>query len=205
MHRRLRLLTAAVFALLASTALAADGYRTIDGPTPGDDPDTIEVMEFFWYGCPHCDRFAPIIEQWKSDLPEGVAFRHVPAVLSASWELHGRAFYAAEIMGVLEEFHRPMFHAIHDEGRKMDSAAEIGEFASSLGIDGEQFVSTMNSFAVDTRLRQARGLQRAYGVSGTPSVVIDGRYLTSGREAGDFDRMIEIINERVTALRGDPD
>lgn len=203
MLRHLRPLTAAALLLLASTALAADGYRTIDGPTPGDDPDTIEVMEFFWYGCPHCHRFAPIIEEWKDERPDDVVFRHVPAVLAGSWETHARAFYAAEIMGVLERFHRPMFRAIHEQGQKLDSATKIGEFASSLGIDGEQFVSTMSSFAVDTRVRQARSLQQAYGVSGTPSVVIDGRYLTSGREAGGFDQMIEIINERVAALRGD--
>lgn len=203
MHRRLRPLIAAALALLASAVLAADGYRTIDGPTPGDDPDTIEVMEFFWYGCPHCNRFSPYIEEWKQERPDDVAFSHVPAVLSASWEVHGRAFYAAEVMGVLEQFHQPMFRAIHDEGQRLDSATKIGEFASSLGIDGERFVSTMSSFAVDTKMRQARSLQRAYGVSGTPSVVIDGRYLTSGREAGGFDRMIEVINERVAALRGE--
>lgn len=204
MYRRLRVLAAAALALLASPALAAEGYRTIDGPTPGDNPDTIAVMEFFWYGCPHCNRFAPMIEEWKEqDHPDDVAFRHVPAVLSASWEVHARAFYAAKVMGVLEQFHRPMFRAIHDEGRPMESAAEIGEFASSLGIDGERFVSTMNSFAVDTKIRQAKNLQRAYGVSGTPSVVIDGRYVTSGAEAGSFERMIEIINERVAALRGE--
>lgn len=204
MHRRLRLLSAAALALLASTALAAEGYRTIDGPTPGDDPDAIEVMEFFWYGCPHCYPFAPMIEDWKQqDHPDDVAFRHVPAVLSASLEVHGRAFYAAKVTGVLEQFHRPMFNAIHEEGRPLESAAAIGEFASSLGIDGERFVSTMSSFAVNTRIRQAKNLQRAYGVSGTPSVVIDGRYITSGGEAGSFERMIEIINERVAALRGD--
>lgn len=203
MPRYLRPLTAALLALLASAAMAADGYRAIDGPTPGDDPDTIEVMEFFWYGCPHCHRFAPVIEEWKQNRPDDVAFRHVPAVLSAAWEVHARAYYAAEIMGVLEQFHRPMFRAIHEQGQQLDSATKIGEFASSLGIDGEQFASTMRSFAVDTRVRQAKSLQQAYGVSGTPSVVIDGRYLTSGREAGGFDQMITIINERVAALRGD--
>lgn len=204
MYKRLRLPTAAALALLASTALAAEDYRTIDGPTPGDDPDTVEVMEFFWYGCPHCNRFAPLIEEWKSrDHPDDVAFRHVPAVLSASWEVHARAFYAAKVMGVLERFHRPMFDAIHEQGRPLESAAAIGEFASSLGIDGERFAETMQSFAVDTNVRQARSLQRAYGVSGTPSVVIDGRYVTSPGEAGSFERMIEIINERVAALRGD--
>lgn len=204
MHRRLRPPSLAALALLASAAFAAEGYRTIEGPTPGDDPDTVEVTEFFWYGCPHCHRFEPLLREWKGqERPDDVVFRYVPAVLSASWEVHGRAYYAAEVMGVLERFHLPMYRAIHEEQRRLDTATEIGEFASSLGIDGERFVSTMNSFAVETKMRQARNLQRAYGISGTPSVVIDGRYVTSPREAGDFDRMIEVINERVAALRGD--
>lgn len=204
MHRHLRPLTIVALTLLASVAVAAEGYRTIEGPTPGGDPDAVEVMEFFWYGCPHCHRFEPLLQEWKNrERPDDVVFRYVPAVLSASWEVHGRAYYAAEVMGVLEQFHQAMYRALHEEQRQLDTATEIGEFASSLGIDGERFVSTMNSFAVETKLRQARNLQRAYGISGTPSVVIDGRYVTSPREAGDFDRMIEVINQRVAALRGE--
>ncbi len=202
---------AAVFGLLltvllsSAAAFAAERYQTLEGPKPGDDPDTIEVREFFWYGCPHCDNFRRHIADWKENLPEGVTFTHVPAIFRPGWEVHARAFYAAKVMGVLERFHRPMFEAIHDEGRNLQSAEAIGAFVDELGIDGDKFVETMNSFAVNTRIKRAKRLQSAYGIRGTPSVVVDGRYLISAGDAGSFDNMIEILDERVAAIRDGSD
>lgn len=193
-----------LLALAPAAALAQD-YETIDGPRLGDDPDTIEVIEFFWYGCPHCDRFRPHIERWKQSRPDDVDFRHMPAVLSPRWETHAKAFFAASIMDVLDVFHEAMFDALHRERRELDTATEIGEFVETLGIDGEKFVATMQSFAVDTRIRRARSLQRAYGVTGTPTVVIDGRYRTSGAMTGGVANMIPVINERIEAIRNGND
>jgi len=205
MHRFLRSLAAAMLALLVtSPALAAGGYRALDGPQPANDPDKIEVIEFFWYGCPHCYRFEPMIQQWaQQEKAPNVEFRHVPAILSRAWELHGRAFYAAKVMGVLDRFHQPMFDKLHEDHRGLSNEDEIRDFVDSLGIDGDQFVKTMNSFAVDTKIRRARSLQKAYGVSGTPTVVIDGRYVTSGSMAGSLQRMIQVINDRVAAARSE--
>jgi thiol:disulfide interchange protein DsbA len=192
----------AVFLLCVSTvSYAQQGYRTVTGARSTGAPDTVEVIEFFWYGCPHCYNFEPYIEKWKKDLPENVTFRYVPAVLSQRWELHGRAFYAAKLMGVLEPFHGSMFSALHEENRRLTSEQAIGQFVSELGIDREEFIATMNSFAVDTRIRKARDLQKDYGISGTPSIVVDGTYVTSGSRAGNFKRMIEIMNERVKQAR----
>lgn len=183
---------------------AAD-YRVIDSSASPSDPESIQVTEFFWYGCPHCYRFAPRIAEWEASKPDDVEFRHIPAVLSERWALHGRAFFAAQALEVLDEFHMPMFRAMHEDGKRMRSEEEIGEFVASLGLDGEEFVSAMNSLGVNTRMQRARDLQQTYGVSGTPSVVIDGRYITSGSMAGDFDRMIQVIDERVAAARGERD
>jgi thiol:disulfide interchange protein DsbA len=198
--------TVGLVALGASAAaMAAERYQTLDGPKPGDDPDTIEVREFFWYGCPHCDNFRHHIDEWQADVPEGVTFSHVPAIFRPSWEVHARAFYAAKIMGVLDRFHHPMFEAIHDEGRSLDLPEAIGAFVQELGIDGERFVDTMSSFAVNTRIKRAKQLQSAYGIRGTPAVVVDGRYVISAGDAGSFDNMIRIIDERVAAIRGGDD
>jgi thiol:disulfide interchange protein DsbA len=98
-----------------------------------------------------------------------------------------------------------MFRAMHEDGKRMRSEAEIREFVDSLGLDGEEFVGAMNSLGVNTRMQRARDLQQTYGVSGTPSVVIDGRYITSGSQAGSFERMIQVIDERVAAARGERD
>lgn len=203
MHRLLSACMLAWALLASGAAAAADDYRVLEGAQPGNDPDTIEVVEFFWYGCPHCYNFEPYVERWKQNQPEGVEFRYVPAVFSPRWEVHGRAYYTAAVLGVLDTFHDAMFRALHEDGRSLDTASKLGDFAAELGLDGEKFASTMNSFAVDAKIRQARSLQKAYGISGTPSVVIDGRYVTSGSMAGGFDRMIEVINERVAAIRGD--
>lgn len=203
MIRLSRILALAILALVSVAASGAEGYRSVGASTAAAESDAIEVTEFFWYGCPHCYRFAPYIARWSKDLPEDVEFRHVPTVFAPSWEIHGRAFYAAKAMGVLEQFHPAMFKAMHEQGRKLDSEQAIGEFVSSLGIDGDQFVETMQSFGVDSRMRQARELQKTYGIQGTPSVVIDGRFVTSGSEAGSFERMIQIIDERVAAARGE--
>jgi thiol:disulfide interchange protein DsbA len=203
MIRLSRILVPAILALVSATAFGAEGYRTVGGTNAAAESDTIEVTEFFWYGCPHCDRFQPYIARWSEDTPEDVTFRHVPTVFAPSWEIHGRAFYAAKAMGVLEQFHPAMFEAIHDDGRNLESEQAIGEFVSSLGIDGEKFVETMGSFGVDSRMRQARELQQTYGIEATPSVVIDGQFVTSGSMTGGFEGMLRVIDERVAAARGE--
>ncbi len=205
MLRLSRLFILALLVFAAQAAFAQQGYRTVSGSGGAGDPETIEVTEFFWYGCPHCYRFAPHIARWSEDVPEDVEFRHMPAVFAPSWEIHGRAFYAAKAMGVLEQFHPAMFQALHEQGRRLDSEQAIGEFVSELGIDGDEFVSTMQSFAVDANMRRARDLQQTYGISGTPSVVIDGRFVTAGGMAGSFEEMIQVIDERVAAARGGSD
>ncbi len=206
MMQRVIQTAAAVLLLVAFVpAVNAADYRVIDSSGRPGESDSIQVTEFFWYGCPHCYRFAPLIEEWQQSKPDDVEFRHIPAVLSERWALHGRAFFAAKALGVLDEFHRPMFRAMHEDGKRMRSEEEIGEFVNSLGLDGDEFVDAMNSLGVDTRMRRARDLQQTYGVSGTPSVVIDGRYITSGSQAGSFERMIQVIDERVAAARGERD
>lgn len=193
----------ALLLALAPAAYAQQDYRTIQDAGSRGDPETVEVIEFFWYGCPHCYNFEPYISQWKKDLPNNVTFRYVPAVFSPQWELHGRAFYTAKLMGILEQFHGPMFTALHEENRTLDSEKAIVQFVSELGIDAQKFSETMNSFAVDAKIRRARDLQETYGISGTPSVVIDGTYVTSGSLAGGFERMIEVMTERIERARAE--
>jgi thiol:disulfide interchange protein DsbA len=205
MQRFIQAAAAALFLIAFVPVASAADFRVINSSGPSGDSESIEVTEFFWYGCPHCYRFAPVIEEWRQSKPDDVEFRHIPAVLSERWALHGRAFFAARALNVLDEFHMAMFRAMHEDGKRMRSEAEIREFVDSLGLDGEEFVGAMNSLGVNTRMQRARDLQQTYGVSGTPSVVIDGRYITSGSQAGSFERMIQVIDERVAAARGERD
>lgn len=186
-------LALATLALIPATASADDDA--------GDTAD-VEVIEFFWYGCPHCFRFQTEIDNWLADIPEHYDFKRVPALISAGWETHARAFYAAQVLGEHDNFHDAFFLAIHRDGRRLNSIDSIAEFAGERGIDAERFASTMESFAVESRLRRARKLNREYGLSGTPSMGVDG-HLVSPRDAGSFAEMLRMVDDHAAAANRD--
>jgi len=164
----------------------------------------VEVVEFFWYGCPHCYRFQTHLEDWEEDgMPDNVEFRQVPAILSQDWVVHGRAFYAAQLMDVLDQFHQPFYDAIHQDKRNLNSVDSIAAFAGELGIDAEEFADTMESFAVENRLREARNLNQEYGVRGTPTMGVAGDKSVSPSEAGSYEAMLSMVNEYVAEARGE--
>lgn len=165
-----------------------------------DDGKRVEVIEFFWYGCPHCYRFQPHLAQWAQQHADGIEITHVPVVLNPGWEVHARAFYTAHLLEGLEDFHFAFYRAIHEDGNRLDQPDDIAEFAGTLGMDEERFLATMDSFAVDNRIQAAQRLQREYRVSGTPSVGIDGRTV-SPSEAGSMANMLEMMDEHVRNAR----
>jgi protein dithiol oxidoreductase (disulfide-forming) len=155
----------------------------------------IEVIEFFWYGCPHCNAFEPTLEAWVKKLPADVAFRRVPvAFREEPFVAHQHIFYALEAMGQVEAMHRKVFYAIHNDRAQLSKPAEIAAFMSKNGIDGAKFLDTYNSFGVQTKVRQARQLAEAYKIDGVPALGIQGRYFTSGTLAGNTDRALEVTN-----------
>ncbi len=175
----------ATLALLPATAAADEDA--------GERAD-VEVIEFFWYGCPHCYRFQSELHDWLPDTPDHYDFQMVPALIADGWEVHARAFYAAQLLGELDNFHLPFYQALHQDNRRLNSVEGIAEFAGELGIDEERFASTMESFAVESRLRRARELNREYGLSGTPSMGVDGK-LVSPRDAGSFAEMLRMVDD----------
>lgn len=180
---------------LALLAGAPSAALADDSDSSGDN---VEVVEFFWYGCPHCHRFQTHIEDWEEDgMPDHVEFRRVPAILSEDWIVHGRAFYAAQLLEVLDEFHQPFYDAIHQDNRNLNSVESIAEFAGELGIDAEEFADTMESFAVENRLRDARELNKQYGVRGTPTMGVAGDKSVSPSEAGSFEEMLSMVDEYI--------
>jgi protein dithiol oxidoreductase (disulfide-forming) len=155
----------------------------------------IEVIEFFWYGCPHCNAFEPALEAWVKKLPADVAFRRVPvAFREEPFVAHQHIFYALEAMGQVEAMHRKVFYAIHNDRAQLSKPAEISAFMAKNGIDGAKFLDTYNSFGVQTKVRQARQLAEAYKIDGVPALGIQGRYFTSGTLAGNTDRALEVTN-----------
>lgn len=158
------------------------------------DGDKIEVLEFFWYGCPHCYSFEPYVSNWKKKKPENVEFVRVPATFQPLWQLHARAYYALEMLGVGEKIHMKFFSEIHNNKNYMKTLDALTKFVQQHGVDRTEFVDAMNSFAVETKVRKAQKLVTDYKLTGVPAVSVNGKYLISASMAGSYDNMIKIIN-----------
>jgi thiol:disulfide interchange protein DsbA len=177
--------------------LAAEGYELINPPQNTSTPDKVEVLEFFWLGCPHCYSFEPSIAAWEENMPENVAFIREAPPLNPSWEEHSRAFYAAQLMGQEAPFVHAMFKAIHEERKRMRKPSDIAELAAEVGMDKDKFIKTMKSFAVQTKMNRAMQLAKGAGISGVPSIVINGKYRTGAGLAGGNAGIIDVINQTI--------
>jgi len=169
-------------------------YTRLAKDVTTESGDKVEVLEFFWYGCPHCFKFEPTISKWKKNKPANVHFTRIPAPLNPSWMPHTKAYYALEIMGKGEQYHEALFKAIHVERKKLYDMAAITKFLASKGVDEKAFTSNVNSFAVEMRARKAMQLSRDYKLSGVPMMAVNGKYTISAQQAGGYKQMIEITN-----------
>jgi thiol:disulfide interchange protein DsbA len=162
----------------------------------------VEVIEFFWYGCPHCNAFEPLLEAWVKKLPEFVAFRRVPVQFREEpFGSHQRIYYALEAMGQLEAMHRKVFYAIHNDRQRLDKPADIQAFMTKNGVDGAKVVELMGSFAVQTKARQAKQLAESYKIDGVPALGVQGRFYTTGSLAGGQDKMLVVADFLIQASR----
>jgi thiol:disulfide interchange protein DsbA len=182
-------------------------YEVIKPAQPTSAPaGKVEVTEFFWYGCPHCFRFEPYVKGWLKKKSDDIVFRRVPAMLSPKWESHARAYYAAEVMGVTEKLHEPLFLALHAQKKRIYKEEDILDFVEELGIDRDKFMQTYKSFAVSSKIQQSKKLGEAYNLGGVPSVVVNGKYLTSASHAGSYKALTILMNalalKELEALKG---
>ena len=161
----------------------------------------VEVVEFFWYGCPACYAFEPVLEAWVKRLPADVAFRQVPVGFMAPHQQHQRLFYAIEEMGAQAVMHRRVFNAIHQQGNRLNSDASIAQLAKDSGIDGDRLVQTMKGFSVATKATRAQQLTDAYKIDGVPSLGIHGRFYTSAALAGSQERAVAVADFLIQLAR----
>jgi protein dithiol oxidoreductase (disulfide-forming) len=189
-------------------ALAAAGYengvhyqRLSPTQPTSSSPDQIEVAEFFMYSCVHCYNFEPYVQEWLTTKPEYVNFVRVPTVWNPVVRLHGQAFYAAQVLGKGEEMSAPFFREIHVNNNYLDSEASLAEFFSRFGVDQEEFSKAFNSFSVHTSVERADELTRRYRITGTPSVVVNGKYVTTASMAGGYDQLMALVNALVESER----
>nr|MBV6629372.1 thiol:disulfide interchange protein DsbA/DsbL [Oceanococcus sp. HetDA_MAG_MS8] len=177
-------------------------YKSARSDFPDPDSARPDVIEVFWYGCPHCYQFDPVLEQWLDEKPDDVNFRRVPTALGrAVGKLHAKAYYTAELLDVLDPVHQALFRAMHQQRKRLNSESEIEEVFVANGVSAEDFRGTFNSFAVESKVAQGENLIRALGIPAVPAMAVDNQYWTSGREAGGFEGMISVVDHLVEQSR----
>jgi len=201
-------LSLAIFAPLAAQAeewQADEHYDLITPPVRTANQDKIEVVEFFWYGCGHCYNFEPLVSEWKKGLGDDVVFVGSPAVWNKPMELHARAYYTAQALGVLDTMHMVLFQAMNVDRKRLASEAEIRQLFTAHGVSAEDFDRAFDSFGVNSQVRQANSRARAAKITGTPEMMVNGKYRISTRKAGGQANMLKIADfliakERAAAL-----
>lgn len=185
------------FATLSITQpVQAAGFENIDPPQNTSVTDKVEVLEYLWLGCPHCYALEPSMEKWEETKPDYVEFVREAPPLNPSWENHSRGFYAAQLLGMEQEFVVAMFEQIHQKKKPMRDKKKIAELAGTLGMDEAKFLSTMDSFAVEGKLKRATNMAIKSGISSVPSLIINGKYRASSSISGGHQGIIDTINER---------
>ena len=168
--------------------------------------DQIEVLEIFWYGCPHCYALEPYLKKWLKNKPEFVEFVQLPAVLNRSWAFDARVFYTFVALGLMDELHEAYFDAIHQDRRRMKNVEQVASWAKEQGIDPKLILDTFNSFGVDSMLANATQMSGRYEADGVPTIIIDGKYRTTVSLAGGHNEIIDLINylaQRAKSERAD--
>ncbi len=200
-------------AALAATGLALpahaqkkpeDGsdYLTLDKRVPVEAPaGKVEVIEFFWYACPHCNAFEPKLEAWIKKNPADVMVKRVPVAFRDNFVPQQRLFYALEAMGKLDEVHRKVFNAIHVDKLALNKEDLITAWVEKQGVDKAKFAELYNSFSVSTKARRATQLQDAFKVQGVPAMGVAGRWYTDGTLAGTMDRALQVTDYLLAEAR----
>jgi thiol:disulfide interchange protein DsbA len=155
-------------------------------------PDQVEVAEVFWYGCPHCFHFDPMVEAWRAKKPDYVNFVRIPAVWNPLLQMHARAFYTAEALGKGAEMHSEFFKEIHERGNSLETEQKLQEFFGRFGVDATAFKTAFDSFAVHAKLQRADELNRRYRIGGVPTLIINGKYTTEGSQTANYDDLLEL-------------
>lgn len=183
---------------LSAWARAEGGYETLTPAQPVQNPDKIEVIEFFWYGCPHCYHLEPAMNAWLKTKPANVEFIRQPAVFSELWGKHAKAFFVAEALGVQEKVHADLFNVIQQDAKKnLTTEADLAKFFVAHGVKEEDFHNAYNSFMVDAKMRQAETMGARYGITGVPALIVNGKYRVTGQTAKSQENMLTVTNQLI--------
>ena len=174
------------------------GYEELSTAQPVQVANKVEVIEFFWYGCPHCYTFEPKLHKWEQNLPENVHFIRQPAIFNDLWGKHAKAYFVAEALNVVDKIHADFFEVIQNKKQKLQTEDQLAKFFVAHGIDESQFRETYNSFLIDAKMRQAQAMAPRYGITGVPAVIVNGKYKITARLAGSNEKMIDVMKKLIT-------
>ena len=196
--------------LLIATSLFA-GSAAFAEPIPGKDytilnppqPTSamkIEVLEFFFYGCSHCYRLHPLLTSWEKNMPKDVELTFVPTIFRESWEPMARTYYALESLGQQMKLRDPLYRAWNEDKIDINDEAKVSDFVAQHGVDKAKFTAAYNSFSMQSKVTRAKQMIRSYGINGTPSLVVDGKYLITGLQPDDT---IRALNDVIAMARNE--
>jgi thiol:disulfide interchange protein DsbA len=184
-------------------AQAKPSYKPLATPQAVETGDRIEVIEFFWYGCPHCFDLEPFLRKWTAQLPKDVEFRRIPAVPTERWLPNARTYYTLEALGLVEKLHGEVFDAIHIDRVNLNDEKTQLDWMAKKGVDRDKFAEAWKSFSVQSKTKRAVQLTQAYDVSGVPTLVVDGKYATSLSMTGSPEGLMKTLDELIVKARAE--
>jgi protein dithiol oxidoreductase (disulfide-forming) len=178
-------------------------FDAVSQTIPTDDSKKIEVMEIFWYGCSHCFQMEQPLHAWLKNKPADVNFKRIPGIPNASWAPMAQTYFAMETLGITEKLHSKLFHAVHKEKslNPTNQKAALDWLVANSGMDRSKVEETFNSFTVNTNMKRAAQIFRSSGATGVPSLVIDGRFITSGTMAGGNAQALQVTDYIINNIR----
>jgi thiol:disulfide interchange protein DsbA len=205
--RALTFLAATVFSLsvFAAPEEAFEGhdYTRLSTPQPVATGKKVEVLEFFWYRCPHCFHLEPGLTTWLKTLPQDAQIRRVPAVFRDDWMPGAKLYYTLEQMNLLGKLHEKVFDAYHVENLNLNDPAVLGGWIAKQGVDRKKFDGIYRSFSVQSKATQGARLATVYGITGVPAFVVDGKYSTSVGMTGSEARLFEVLDQLIVKARAE--
>ncbi len=189
-------------ALLLAFALPVTGQEYEQGinyfplkiPQPVHTGDKVEVLELFWYRCPHCFELEPYLNKWQKSKPDFIEYVRLPAVLNRSWAFDARVFYTFVALGLVDSLHEAYFDAIHTDRKRIITVEQLADWVADKGQDPQQILDTFNSFGVDSLVAHAADMSGRYETDGVPTMIVDGKYRTKVSLAGGHNELIDLMN-----------
>lgn len=207
-NRLLATLAASLFAVfltgLPAAAAPIEGkqFTRLQMPQPTAANGKVEVIEFFWYGCPHCSDFEPTLKSWVKQLPADVAFRKVPAIFRPEWAPGARIYYTLEAMGLLDRLNEAVFNAIIKEKIRLDEEKTLFDWIAQHGVDRQKFADMYKSFSVATQVKRAAEMTQEYGFGGVPVLIVGGKYMPTPNH-GTFTDMLRVVDDLIVKNRSE--